>query len=132
MSPRTMSGRAIAVGAGFGLGMLLVLAGCTPMPRDGDAGIASGIPVEAPSIRGQITAMPATGSLLIEADPAQASGSDKAAVRLAADARVWHRDGRAATADDLAVGQTVSAWFTGPVRESYPVQADARVVVIER
>jgi len=112
--------------------MLLVLAGCTPMPRDGDAGVASGVPVEAPSIRGQITAMPAAGSLLIEVDPSQASGSDKAMVQLATKARVMHRDGRDASPGDLAVGQTVSIWFAGPVRESYPVQADARVVVIER
>lgn len=115
----------------FGLGLLLALAGCAPMPRDGDGTVASGIPVEAPSIRGRITAMSSPRSLLIEADPSQTSGSDKAAVQLAAGARVMHRDGRTAAARDLAVGQTVSAWFSGPVRESYPVQADAGVVVIE-
>lgn len=101
------------------------------MPRDGNAAVASGIPLAAPSIRGRITAMPAAASLLIEADPSQTSGSDKAMVQLAAQARVLHRDGRPAAASALAVGQSVSAWFTGPVRESYPVQADASVVVIE-
>ncbi len=115
----------------FGLGMLLALAGCAPMPSDSDAAAVSGIPAETASIRGQITQMGSAHSLLIETDPSQTSGTDKAAVQLAANARVMHRDGRAAEASDLAVGQTVSAWFLGPVRESYPVQADARVVVIE-
>ncbi len=118
------------VGAIFGLGMLL-LAGCAPMPHE-DSGVgASGIPAGAPSIRGRITRLPSAGSLLIEADPSQSSGSDKASVQLTPEARVMHRDGRAAAASELAIGQTVSAWYVGPVRESYPVQADAGVVVIE-
>ena len=31
---------------------------------------------------------------------------------------------------DLTVGQTVAAWFTGPVAESYPVQVKASQIVI--
>ena len=114
------------------MALLLALAGCAMAPDDDAAAIGAGIPAGPASIHGQVTRMPAPGNLLIEADPAQTSGSDKAAVQLAAKARVWHRDGRTATPGDLAVGQTVSAWFTGPVRESYPLQADARAVVIER
>lgn len=34
------------------------------------------------------------------------------------------------TFDDLAFGQTVSVTFSGPVRESYPVQIDADEIVI--
>ncbi|HST60661.1 MAG TPA: DUF3221 domain-containing protein [Longimicrobium sp.] len=36
------------------------------------------------------------------------------------------------TAADLAVGARVQAWFTGAVRESYPVQADAGTILVER
>lgn len=32
--------------------------------------------------------------------------------------------------DALAVGQTVQVWFTGPLKESYPVQVDAKQIVI--
>lgn len=31
----------------------------------------------------------------------------------------------------LALGQTVSVWWTGPVRESYPPGADAQWIIIE-
>ena len=73
----------------------------------------------------------ANGRLRIEADPRAVSGSAKAVVSLTLASRVLHRDGRAASAGDLTVGRTVSAWFTGPVRESYPVQAEASVVMLE-
>jgi hypothetical protein len=32
--------------------------------------------------------------------------------------------------DALAVGQTVQVWFTGPLKESYPVHVDAKQIVI--
>ena len=105
---------------------------CAPMPSGGDVGDAPReLPGGAPSIRGQVTAREALDRIRIEADPGAASGSDKAVVTLTLASRVLHRDGRAASTNDLTVGCTVSAWFTGPVRESYPVQAEAATVVIE-
>jgi hypothetical protein len=32
--------------------------------------------------------------------------------------------------DDLSAGQRVAVWFTGPVAESYPVQATAGAIEI--
>jgi hypothetical protein len=37
---------------------------------------------------------------------------------------------RPATFEALAVGQQVQVWFSGPIRESYPMQVDAQQIVI--
>lgn len=110
--------------------LAMLLAGCGGV-RDAVAPASSGIPVTAASIRGQVTAREGGARLRIESDPAAAAGSDKAVVALTDATRLFRRDGSAVDADDIAVGDTVSAWFSGPVRESYPVQADASVVVVE-
>ena len=89
-----------------------------------------GIPDEAPSICGLITALSAN-SVRVEEDPRVASGSAKAMLRVQENTRVLHRDGRAASYAALAVGQTISAWFDGPVAESYPVQTAAGVIMLE-
>ena len=39
-------------------------------------------------------------------------------------------DRRSATFEALAVGQRVQVWFSGPVKESYPMQVDAGQIVI--
>lgn len=70
--------------------------------------------------------------LWIEERPGDATGSAKAVVRLSAGATIITRAGVAARVEDIAVGTRVSAWFIGPVMESYPVQATANVIVIER
>ena len=99
------------------------------------------IPVAAPSIRGVVTSAAgrggttvadARGSIRIEATATPpASGYDKAVVAWDASTRIARRDGTPLTADALVQGVTVSAWFTGPVMESYPVQARARLIVVE-
>ncbi len=66
--------------------------------------------------------------MLVIADPAVPGVVDRASVRVSADARIWTQDGdgrRALSIADLAVGRLVAVWFSGPVAESYPVQADA-------
>ena len=45
-------------------------------------------------------------------------------------ARRREQERRPATFEALQVGQKVEAWFTGPVAESYPVQAVASDIVI--
>ncbi len=90
----------------------------------------SGIPDEAPSICGLITALSAN-SVLVEEDPRAESGSAKAMMRVQKSTRVLHRNGSAARYTALAVGQTISGWFDGPVAESYPVQTAAGVIVLE-
>lgn len=117
---------------GVGLWLLLATAsgGCAVAPDV--RGQHAGIPDDAPSIRGVVTVREAPDRIRVEADPGAMSGSDKAVVKLTRATRVLHRDGRSADGSDLGVGREVSVWFAGPVRESYPVQADAGTMVIER
>jgi hypothetical protein len=67
----------------------------------------------------------------IEENPAEQSGSNKAVVRFSAETTVKHRDGAPATTADLAIGQRVSAWFNGPIMESYPILSTVGVIIIE-
>ncbi len=108
--------------------MVAVLTSCNPLSSS-DVGQV-GIPAKAPSICGVITAL-SPDELLVEEDPQAESGSAKAMMRVQKSTRVLHRDGSTAHYSALAVGQTVSAWFEGPVAESYPVQTAAGVIVIE-
>lgn len=82
------------------------------------------------AIRGTITHRGAD-RILIEEEPLDSSGSAKASVRLTSATRVLRGGGETGRRDDLTVGQEVSAWFDGPVMESYPVQATASAVRIE-
>jgi hypothetical protein len=114
----------------FVLPVLLLLASCA----SGTGGET--VPTTEPSIRGTVTQVspgePRT--VLVEENPGEQSGSNKASVRLTDETRVLRRSGESvqrAAPEDLAGGQTVSVWFTGPVRESFPVQADAGTIVIE-
>ena len=71
--------------------------------------------------------------LLVVADPGSDSSVDRASVRVTARTVVWARAGEGRdeiSAADLAVGQRVAVSFTGPVAESYPVQATAGDVEI--
>lgn len=115
---------------------LLVFSACgdpeAPQSPEGQPLVAvQPIPTEAPSIQGTITAVQQDGRIRVEEQPEEESGSAKAVIRLDEDSRVVYREGGAGGPGELAVGQRVSAWFTGPVAESYPVQATAAVVVIE-
>lgn len=83
----------------------------------------------APSIRGTITLVDG-GTIRVEEVPAEESGSAKATVRVDSDTPIRNRDGSPAAISDLAVGEVVAVWFTGPVAESYPVQARAGGVEI--
>jgi hypothetical protein len=109
----------------------LVLAACLAVACG--AGSAPSTP---PSIAGVVTALDITrGSMLIEVDPSQRSGSDKAMVSVGSGTRFFARSGAAlssAVLGDVRVGQRVEAWFEGPVAESYPVQAKAGTIVIVR
>jgi hypothetical protein len=99
---------------------LLSTAACTNEP----------VPDTPPAIVGTLTRV-TTDRLLIEAEPADSSGSAKASVRLTGGTEVHRRSGGRMAAAALRVGQRVSAWFSGPVMESYPVQATAATIVVE-
>lgn len=70
-------------------------------------------------------------SIRVEANPAETSGSDKAVVRITPETRIVRSDSASADFGSLALQQWVRVWFIGPVRESYPVQADAALVQID-
>jgi hypothetical protein len=108
--------------------LIALLTSCNPLSSP-DMGQA-GIPADAPSICGVITSL-SPDALLVEEDPEAESGSAKAMMRVQKSTRVLHRDGSTTHYSALAVGQTVSAWFDGPVAESYPVQTAAGVIVLE-
>ena len=73
-------------------------------------------------------------AILIEERPGMEAGGDKSHVTVPAGVRIWRRTGTGFTEArfaDLKLGQTVSAWFSGPVAESYPTQATAGALSID-
>ena len=107
--------------------VLLLAAACSPTasPRASDT---------PPSIIGRITAVTSSGdgagTIRVEERPEDASGSAKASVRISQGTAIT-RSGERAGFDALRVGQWVRVWFSGPVAESYPVQATGSAVVID-
>ena len=98
------------------------------------------IPKTPPNIRGVITSAAlqggstladTRGSIRVESGHPDPGSYDKAVVAWDDATRIARRDGTPAAPDELAKGVTVSVWFTGPVRESYPVQAVAGLIVVE-
>jgi hypothetical protein len=69
--------------------------------------------------------------LLVVDDGAVPGKVDRAMVAVTDGTVVWMLKGGRGTAVDLGAGQMVSVWFTGPVRESYPVQATAGQIEIK-
>jgi len=59
--------------------------------------------------------------------------ADKYVLTVTTDTLIQRQAGEAlgpASFSDLRVGQDIKVWLTGPVRESYPAQADAKTIVI--
>jgi beta-N-acetylhexosaminidase len=94
-------------------------------------------------IRGSITKMtPASDEakkkglvavLMVEGEKSKDTGYDKASVKVmdkTAIKKMVGKDRKDAKFEDLKVGAKVTATFTGPVLESYPVQATAKEIVI--
>jgi hypothetical protein len=86
---------------------------------------------ETPYIQGTITATDARSVRVETPGPRLPGREDKAVVFFGASPDIRWRDGRSASRADLVPGKVVSVWITGPVRESYPVQVDATVIVVE-
>ena len=73
------------------------------------------------------------GVVLVEENPDEEAGSQKDSVTVTRATKLSEQRGRDLTAidfDDLKAGQRARAWYTGPVAESYPRQATARVIVV--
>ena len=113
--------------------VLISLAACRPESGDGTGSRQAprGIPGSPPSITGTVTAVGPGRALRVEERPEDLSGSAKAYVRLTDDAVILTRAGAATAFASIGTGARVSAWFIGPVAESYPVQATANVLVLE-
>jgi len=104
----------------------------------GGAGAQDGVKAD---IRGQIAKLTPTkdakvllGTLLVEGDIEKGiTGYDKAWVKITPKTKIEKlvgKDRKPATFDDLKVGARVQVNFTGPVAESYPVQASAGDILI--
>lgn len=96
---------------------------------------ADEVPSEAPGITGTITDVLETAdgaSIRVEGGTQPAGAvSDKAQVAVTGETDLFGADGtKLDGAEELAVGQTVRVWFTGPVAESYPVQGTAAAVQV--
>ena len=110
-------------------GSLLALAAC----RTNSAVEQSG-----PDIRGAITGIiPSKGSapgvagfIRVEGKRDSTTHYDKAAITVTDSTSIIRADGARGAFADLHEGDSVEASFTGPVRESYPVQATARNIII--
>lgn len=90
------------------------------------------LPSEQPLLTGMITQK--TGDrILIEADPTQPSGAPKCWLQVSSETLIY-RDANGtpekASAREIAAGQQVRAWSSGPVRESYPCQGTAGTILI--
>jgi hypothetical protein len=106
----------------------MLLAGLACAPNGGT------LPNNAPYMTGTITSIGRVAegwSVRVEERPQDVSGSSKGVFRIRAQTEVLRADGTKVRADDLREGQRVRVWVTGPVAESYPVQAPARVIVID-
>lgn len=103
-----------------------LLGGCAePAPPSGE-----------PSIRGPITSITpgsdGLGFILVEETSPQGLEYDKASLRITKDTKLLKRVGGdyvEFTFDDISTGMLVEVWITGPVAESYPIQAAADTVV---
>lgn len=95
-------------------------------------GCSGAVPDGPPSIRGTITSVSfsqaGVGSILVEGPVADGTTLDKAALSINGDTSIIDASNSPLDAGDLETGMRVEAWITGPVRESYPVQADADTV----
>lgn len=113
------------------LAMAAVLAstaqgGCASLtPPDGE-----------PSIRGSVTSITprpdGLGTILVEETSPQGLNYDKATLTITKDTKLLKRVGDdyvESTFDGMSTGMVVEVWIAGPVRESYPIQADADTVV---
>jgi len=100
-----------------------LLTGCSAPTPSGD-----------PAIRGTISSVSegpdGIAGILVEGPIADGTTLDKAALSITDKTRILSASDEEVGADALGVGMRVEVWVTGPVAESYPVQADADIVRI--
>jgi beta-N-acetylhexosaminidase len=70
------------------------------------------------------------GSILVIGEIQADTDYDKAYVSVGADVEIIDLDGKRFAFEDLSPLTEVEVWFTGPVAESYPVQAAAKHIEV--
>jgi hypothetical protein len=106
--------------------LLLAILGCAPN--------GGTLPNDAPYMAGTITSIGRVAegwTVRVEERPQDVSGSMKGVFRVRAQTTIRRASGARAGAEDLREGQRVRVWVTGPVAESYPVQAAAQTIIID-
>lgn len=128
---RTTKALAIASLATMLLAALILLAGC-----------AASLPAEPATIRGVVTSVNTSENGLVtlrvvaHADAGAQLSLDAADVSLSPSTKVFATPNGSKTratrssASAIEIRDFVEVWITGPVRESYPVQADADAVLV--
>ncbi len=93
------------------------------------------VPVSSDEATGKVRSPgDAVGVVLVEENPDEEYGSQKVYVTITKSTRLLDQQEQgliSADFEDFELGQQVRVWYRGPVAESYPGQATARVVVIE-
>lgn len=136
------------IGTLLSMMLLAMLVGCGQPPVDGGASpLASPDAIASPATNGEGTASTCTDPdirgmitnvsvendgvvILIEGEIEEDTSYDRASVTVNQQTQISRRQGGSVTLDDLQNGVQVEACFSGPVMESYPVQAEADGVVI--
>lgn len=123
-----MRTRRIVLAVAAGLALAIVAAGCTPR-----------VPSEDPSIRGTIVSVlpgEELGSIAVEAPDPPVFAYDRASIAITDKTTLLRQigdgDPEKMTFDEFRTDQRVDVWFTGPVAESYPVQATAGTVLVRQ
>jgi len=113
----------------------VLLAGCSGAPAGPSAEALPdaklGVPAAAPSLIGVVVGVEAGPRVLLEHRPVRPECQRQALAAVGSETRVVWRDGRGASADDLRVGQQVSAWFGETELRSCPVQVYAKAIILE-
>ena len=116
-----MAPRIANIAALTALTLTLALSGCTAKTPAAD-----------PAIRGTIQSVSQTdagvAAILVAGPLADGTTLDKAMLSITDETRVLSSIDEPLGSDALATGLRVEVWITGPVRESYPVQAEADVI----
>jgi hypothetical protein len=123
----------------FAMAACLGALACSSAPGEPDGGgLHVIVPTDAASIIGDITQVERTGGrlrILVEQIPTRSAGYPIAWIAVNRGTNVVQRAGSSlsrGSSAELVAGTRVQAWFTGGVAESYPVQATAGTVLIER
>lgn len=122
------------------LALCLAMSGCTGAPGDPEqpGSLNASVPADAASIIGEVKQVEGEAGrprMLVEQVATRSAGYPIAWISVMPQTRILVRSGgrtSRGSAADLAAGAQVQVWFTGGVRESWPVQADAGTVLIER